>query len=279
MSLSDYIGSEYTQQLSLQNFTGKTLSDFCSMLAELISEMELSSLVIIGTSRSQEAKHFLHHSVSLFSTAKQVLVLSQNREFDDRCKYIELNDQDPLLNDWFAIVYSPEFAYMLVTKTLEEVDLHKISTLLTYNRTTIALSIRWLLGHFTNHEDYLQIYTDFEELLEQSKKTEPEVREKVFCKALERISFNLNRLPAEHERIEQEMEATLYKLAISNSELAVLNTMLELISRSLDLQEIYGGLLKAVEVVDLDAAVILLFDSNKRLYIDFYGGATLEIAE
>ncbi|KAF0249151.1 MAG: hypothetical protein FD167_1445, partial [bacterium] len=75
------------------------------------------------------------------------------------------------------------------------------------------------------------------------------------------------------------MESTLYQLALTNSELALLNRMQELISRSLDTKEIYQGVLSAVEVADLEAVVILLLDEDKNFYLDFNSGLKSEFAE
>ena len=79
----------------------------------------------------------------------------------------------------------------------------------------------------------------------RAEQINPRQREKCMAHALEKMVFYVNRTPMERDRIEQEMEAALYRLALSNSELAVLNTMIEKISRSLDLSEVYQGVLKA----------------------------------
>ncbi|HMW03211.1 MAG TPA: GAF domain-containing protein, partial [Acidobacteriota bacterium] len=68
----------------------------------------------------------------------------------------------------------------------------------------------------------------------------------------------------ERQRVESEMERMLYQLSVNNSELAGLNMVLETTSRSMDRQSVLDGALKTLEVVDLEAAVILTLDESRQ---------------
>ncbi len=263
-SLSEHILASYPDGVSLQSFTGRALTDCCSMLSSITVELNTSPLVIISAGVSTEWKHLFQYCQPLLETARHSLLLSCVQQE----RAVLLEPSDPLLSEWFLLVYSPSFSFLLLAQTGSQSDPNNISVLISYNPAVIHTAVKWLAMRLQAH--------DIEAMLTESQPTE---REKSYDRVLRYFSANLNRTPVEHERIEQEMEATLYKLALSNSELAVLNTMLELISRSLDLQEIYQGLLKAVGVVDIDAAIILLVDDEKNLNIDFFGGATKEVSE
>lgn len=264
-SLSEHILASYPDGISFQSFTGRALTDCCSMLSSITVELNISPLVITSTGTSTEWKHLFQYCQPLLETAQHSLVLSTVQQK----QAVVLDPSDPLLTEWFLLVFSQSFSFLLLAQTSSQSDPNNISVLISYDSDITHTAAKWLASQLQAHE--------IEAML--AEKCPPTKRERFYDRVLRHFSANLNRTPVEHERIEQEMEATLYKLALSNSELAVLNTMLELISRSLDLQEIYQGLLKAVEVVDIDAAIILLIDDEKNLNIDFFGGATLEVSE
>lgn len=265
-SLSEHIFASYPDSTSLQSFTGRAFTDCCTTLVSITLEMNVSPLVIINTGTSTEWKHLFQYCQPLLEISRHSLVLSAVEQEHA----ILLDPSDPLLSEWFLLVCSQSFSFLLLAQTSSQSDLSNISVLLSYDPAVTHTAAAWIAAQLKKFE--------LEPILTELK-SKPTEREKVYDRVLRHFSSNLNRTPVEHERIEQEMEATLYKLALSNSELAVLNTMLELISRSLDLQEIYQGLLKAVGVVDIDAAIILLIDDEENLNIDFFGGATLEVSE
>lgn len=280
-ALSEFILSQYQERIALRNYTGQALNDCCAMLAELVQEMSLQPLVFINTSRWPDGRQLLQCCRPALEVARHSIIFSHEPLARPiaRCAELQLKPDDALLAEWFSIVYSPELSHIMVAHSQTGFDAQNAQVLLSFDREIIDASIDWLSKRAAV-ADLAQFAEELKQTRAQAQTIAPARRESALARAMERITFQINRVPVEHDRIAQEMEAALYRLALSNSELAVLNTMLERISRTLDRREIYQDVLKAVDVVDLVSAVILLVDENKNLKIDFYGGSIApELAE
>ncbi|MCS6885284.1 MAG: ATP-binding protein [Acidobacteriota bacterium] len=219
------------------------MTDCLQILTTTNLELGISPEITLFTEAPSELKHLSQYQLELSKISRYTKKLPHD--------------------EWFTISYGEEFSFILLVQTEEKIDYNKLCGLIAYEPAVVVDAINWLSLRY-------QLPISLNKVL-----TKPQ---KAYYAVLSKFSTNVNLLPNEQQRIEQEMEATLYKLALSNSELAVLNTMLELISRSLDLKEIYEGLLKAVALVDIESVIILL-DEGKRLNIDFWGGTSLEVAE
>lgn len=275
-TLLKFILSQYQNRVMLQSYTAKTLVDCCAILSEIVPELNLSPLIILGTSNCADRKQLLNACRPALEAAQKTFIL-YHQEFpiiSEKSWGIFLDKEDNLLADWFLAVLTPEVAYLVVAQT--NFDSNEIPVLLSYDREIVKETISWLSDQISN-EDKEKLSTNLAEI----EKITVSAAQKEAClvKVLEKVTFNLNRAPNEYERIAQEMETTLYKLALTNSELALLNRMLELISRSLDTKEIYQGVLNAVEVVDLESVIILLLGEDKKFYVDFNSGIGAEFSE
>ncbi|MBI4850821.1 MAG: GAF domain-containing protein [Acidobacteria bacterium] len=276
-SLASFILSEYKDRIDLRTYTTKTLSNSCEILSEIVPEFHLSPIVILNTSNSPDRKLLLNKCKPALESAKKTFIL-YHKEFpviSEKSWGIFLSLEDTLLLDWFFIVYSPEIAYLVLAKTDSEIETG-IPVIISYDREIIKNSLSWLVNKFSeiDREKFVNNLSEIDKII-----ISPSQREFYLTRVLEKVTFNLTRAPGEYERIAQEMESTLYKLALTNSELALLNRMQELISRSLDTKEIYQGVLSAVEVADLESVIILLLDEDKNFYLDFNSGAKREFAE
>lgn len=275
-TLLNFILSQYQNRVMLQSYTAKTLVDCCSILSEIVPELNLSPLIVLGTSNCADRKQLLNACRPALEAAQKTFIL-YHQEFpiiSEKSWGIFLDKEDNLLADWFLAVLTPEVAYLIVAQT--NFDSNEIPVLLSYDREIVKETIAWLNNQISN-EDKEKITTNLTEI--EKITVSASQREACLVKVLEKVTFNLNRAPNEYERIAQEMETTLYKLALTNSELALLNRMLELISRSLDTKEIYQGVLNAVEVVDLESVIILLLGEDKNFYVDFNSGIGAEFSE
>lgn len=276
-TLLNFMLSQYQDRITVRNYTGKTLTDTCAILAEIIPELNLSPVVFIGTSNCSDRKQLLRAYHPALEQAKKTFIF-YHQEFpvvSEKSWGVFLEKDDPLLKDWFLIAYAPEVAYLIVAKTDDATEPNQ-SVIVSYDREVIKGSLDWLVNNLSgaDKEKIIANLTEIEKVAVSAAQ-----REGALARVLEKVTFNLNRAPSEYERIAQEMESTLYKLALTNSELALLNRMLELISRSLDTREIYQGVLNAVEVADLETVVILLLDEDKNFYIDFNSGIDDNFAE
>jgi signal transduction histidine kinase len=185
---------------------------------------------------------------------------------------LENSDQ---ATELYIIFQSTTFSFLLLTQPQSEEN--QLFTALSFSPELIQAAIWERLNALppTISAQYL----DLLHKLATSRKSENNSQsithyEKLF------LQTSTNRAPAvDHERIAQEMETALYQLTLANSGLAVLNTMMELISRSLDPQEIYQGVLRAVQVVDIEAFIIFPLDNYSSLQIEFAGGISLQQAE
>jgi signal transduction histidine kinase len=280
-ALSDFVLSRYKERAVLQSYTERALSECCSMLAGLVRELDLKPLILTSTGRSQDWKRLFQLCQPAFERALQILIFSHEAlpKTINHSIELQMEPEDSLLDDWFIIVYSPELVYLVLAPATPNTDSNNISVLVCFDHELIETSADWLIARVAAADRLSAFTAQFETGRQRACQLGDRHREKCMASAMEKMIYNLNRTAMEHDRIEHEMESTLYKLALSNSELAVLNTMVEKISRSLDLREIYQSVLKAVEVVDLEAAIILLLDEQKRLLIDFFGGTTSEMAE
>lgn len=275
-TLLKFILSQYQNRVMLQSYTAKTLVDCCAILSEIVPELNLSPLIILGTSNCADRKQLLNACRPALEAAQKTFIL-YHQEFpiiSEKSWGIFLDKEDNLLADWFLAVLTPEVAYLVVAQT--NFDSSEIPVLLSYDREIVKETINWLSDQVSN-EDKEKLSVNLAEI----EKITVSAAQKEAClvKVLEKVTFNLNRAPNEYERIAQEMETTLYKLALTNSELALLNRMLELISRSLDTKEIYQGVLNAVEVVDLESVIILLLGEDRKFYIDFNSGIDKKFSE
>ena len=273
--LSDFLSNQYKQAISLQNYTSQALSDCVTVLAELAREFALTPLVVINAGRSGEWKHLLHCCrPALENLPKSWLLCSEALPQLNQIADIRLLEvQEPLLDEWFLLVYSAQLTFLILAQAPQR-ESNEVPITIIFERPVIAAAITWL-----NEANQLALEADLNRLTQAVQSLSLEQQEQYFSRAMAKLAFNLNRAPIENDRITQEMESALYKLTVSNSELAILNRMLELISRSLDPCEIYQGVLNAVEIADLEAAIILLWDEQRHLKIDFQGGVTEEAAE
>ncbi|MEW6731655.1 MAG: ATP-binding protein [Acidobacteriota bacterium] len=281
-ALSDFILSQYRERTTLQNHTIRALSDRCAMLAELVCEFTLTPLVFVGNSRCQDWKHLLQCCQPVLERASHSLIFSHEplTKPPQRARELHLAANDALLGEWFVVVYSSEFAYLVLGQANTENDPGSVAMLLSLDREVIEASVDWLIKRATVLDSKLApLAQEVVAMREHALNISADRRSNYLIRTIEKLLSHLNRIAIEHDRIEQEMETTLYKLTVFNSELAALNTVLERISRSLEPREIYHGVLKAVEIVDLEAVVILVLDESQQANLDFYGGATAQLVE
>src|SRR5947207_2864898 len=135
-ALSDFILSQYRERAALRSYTGRALSECCSLLAELVSELELSPVAFISTSRSHECKHLFHCCQPVLERALQSVILSHEpipKAFE-RSVELRLDSSDALSGEWFLIAYSPELAYLVLVQASPDLDLNNISVLISFDQ-------------------------------------------------------------------------------------------------------------------------------------------------
>ncbi|MFY9222802.1 MAG: hypothetical protein WAQ98_09045, partial [Blastocatellia bacterium] len=59
-TLLKFILSQYQNRVMLQSYTAKTLVDCCAILSEIVPELNLSPLIILGTSNCADRKQLLN---------------------------------------------------------------------------------------------------------------------------------------------------------------------------------------------------------------------------
>src|SRR5688500_12716359 len=75
-ALSDFIFSRFSQRAVPQSYTGRALSECCSVLSELVRELSLSPVVMVSTSRLQDWRHLFQCCQPLFENALQSIIFS-----------------------------------------------------------------------------------------------------------------------------------------------------------------------------------------------------------
>ncbi|KAF0249152.1 MAG: hypothetical protein FD167_1446 [bacterium] len=146
LSLSSFILSEYQDRVQFRSYTGKTLSNSCEILSEIVPEFQLTPVIILGTGNYTDKNPLLNKCHPALENTKRTFIL-YNQEFpviSEKNKGIFLSEEHPLLADWFFIVYAPEIAYLLLIKTNAELEAAEIPVLVSYDREIIKNSLIWL---------------------------------------------------------------------------------------------------------------------------------------